>query len=106
MNIVFHPFQNKHVSLWQQWIEKPHVKDVWFIEGYETADYIYQKISGNGYDYPFVIYVDDTLIGYIFTLTAPLSQSSCRCFCIVCIPIADCVSRIVGICVHLFSRMR
>lgn len=24
-----------HLALWQAWSEKTHVKDVWFIEGYE-----------------------------------------------------------------------
>lgn len=51
-NINFQPFQIQHIPLWEQWIQLPHVKDVWFIEGYESADYIYQKITGNGYDYP------------------------------------------------------
>lgn len=65
MNIKFKKFTNEHLPLWQKWIEKPHVKDVWFVEGYETADYILEKIKGNGYDFPFVIYFDDKPIGYI-----------------------------------------
>ncbi len=65
MNIQFKTFAIEHIPLWEQWITIPHVKDVWFIEGYEPADYIYQKIKGNGYDYPFVIYVDEQPIGYI-----------------------------------------
>lgn len=43
----------------------PHVKIVWFIDGYETTDYIHQKLAGNGYDYPFVIELASQPIGYI-----------------------------------------
>lgn len=55
----------KYIPLWQQSIEKDHVKKVWLIDGYETADYIYEKIRGNGYDYPFIIFSDNQPIGYI-----------------------------------------
>ena len=55
----------EHVPTWQQWAEQPHVKNVWFIEGYETKDYIYQKIKGNAYDFPFIILLDEKPIGYI-----------------------------------------
>lgn len=65
MNITFTPFQEQHLPLWQQWVEKPHVKNVWFIEGYETVDYIYEKITGNGYDFPFIFSIDGQPIGYI-----------------------------------------
>ena len=65
MNIHFIPLSEKHLHLWQKWIVTPHVKNVWFIEGYETADYVHQKIKGNGYDFPFIIYSDETPIGYI-----------------------------------------
>lgn len=65
MNISFQSFNEEHIPLWKRWIEIPHVKDVWFIEGYETADYIYEKITGNGYDYPFVILLDNQSIGYV-----------------------------------------
>jgi len=64
-NILFKPFKKEHIPLWQAWSELPHVKEVWFIEGYETTDYIHQKIAGNGYDYPFVIFLDEKPIGYI-----------------------------------------
>lgn len=64
-NIHFKLMVGADLPLWEGWIEKPHVKNVWFIEGYETSDYIHQKISGNGYDFPFIIYCDDTPIGYI-----------------------------------------
>jgi RimJ/RimL family protein N-acetyltransferase len=65
MNIEFKPFQYEHLPLWEKWVHLPHVKKVWFIEGYETIDYIHQKIKGNGYDYPFVIFIDHCPIGYI-----------------------------------------
>lgn len=54
-----------HLPLWNEWILKPHVSDVWFLEGYEPVSKIRSKIKGNGYDYAFVIYVDDTPIGFI-----------------------------------------
>lgn len=56
---------NEHLPLWQKWITVPHVKEVWFIEGYEPADSIKQKVEGNGYDYPFIIYINELPIGYI-----------------------------------------
>ncbi|MDF1653876.1 MAG: GNAT family N-acetyltransferase [Coxiellaceae bacterium] len=65
MSITFKPFTIDELPLWQQWIEVPHVKEVWFIDGYESADYIKQKIVGNGYDYPYVICVGGQPIGYI-----------------------------------------
>lgn len=65
MDIQFKPFKEARIVLWERWIALPHVKDVWFIEGYETTDYIRQKIQGNGYDYPFIIYLDNNPIGYI-----------------------------------------
>lgn len=55
----------KHIPLWQKWISVPHVKDVWFIEEYETGDYIHSKIKGNGHTVPFIIYLDNLPIGYI-----------------------------------------
>ncbi len=65
MNVNFENMQEKDIPLWKTWSEVPHVKEVWFIEGYETTNYIYQKIKGNGYDHPFIIYVNNKPIGYI-----------------------------------------
>jgi RimJ/RimL family protein N-acetyltransferase len=65
INITFQTMTAIHLPLWQKWIVKPHVKSVWFIKGYEPADYVHQKIKGNGYDYPFIIYLNDQPIGYI-----------------------------------------
>lgn len=65
MKISFKKFNKEDLLLWGKWIEKPHVKKVWFIEGYETADYINEKIKGNGYDYHFIIYLDNIPVGYI-----------------------------------------
>ena len=56
--------------LWNKWIEKEHVKNTWFIEGYETSEYVDIWIAGNGYDYPFIIYIDKVPIG--FTLCCDL----------------------------------
>lgn len=65
VHISFQAFQKNHLPLWEKWIQKNHVKNTWFIDGYETSDYINQKIIGNGYDYPFVIIIDKQPIGYI-----------------------------------------
>ncbi len=65
MKIAFKQFTKSELPLWQRWIEIPHVKDVWFIEGYEAADYMVEKIAGNGYDYPFVICLEGQPIGYV-----------------------------------------
>jgi RimJ/RimL family protein N-acetyltransferase len=63
--IIFRPMEINDLQLWEKWIKKSHVANVWFIEGYEPTDYIYTKIAGNGYDYPFIVYVDNLPIGYI-----------------------------------------
>lgn len=65
MNIHFEKMTLNDIPLWEKWITVPHVKEVWFIQGYETADYIYQKIQGNGHTYPFIISINDQPIGYI-----------------------------------------
>lgn len=65
MNINFEKMTKDHLSLWEKWITFPHVKEVWFIDGYETSDYIHSKINDNGHTVPFIIYLDDFPIGYI-----------------------------------------
>ena len=65
MNIQIKPMTEAEIPLWQQWSQVPHVKEVWFIAGYEPVEYIHQKIAGNGYDYPFIIFADHIPIGYI-----------------------------------------
>ena len=64
-NIEFKRMNQEHLELWDEWIKIPHVKDVWFIEGYEPATYMSKKLAGNGYDFPFVIYLDHKAIGFI-----------------------------------------
>lgn len=65
LNIAFEAFNENYLPLWNEWVEAPHVKESWFIEGYETTNYIIRKIQGNGYDYPFVIFIEHVPIGYI-----------------------------------------
>lgn len=48
-----------------EWAEKKHVKEVWFLEGYQPREYILKKIEGNGIEHPFVILIDGKPIGYI-----------------------------------------
>ena len=56
--------QDADVPVWQTWIAKPYIKALWFMDGYETADYIYEKIKGNGYDFPYMTFLDNKPIGY------------------------------------------
>ena len=65
MTASFLPVKKEHIPLWEQWVQLPHVKESWFIEGYETPDVIYEKIEGNGYDHSFIIDIDDFPVGYI-----------------------------------------
>lgn len=65
MKISFKKFTEEDVPLYYEWAEKPHVKNVWFLEGYQPKEYILQKIIGNGIEYPFVILIDDKPIGHI-----------------------------------------
>jgi len=63
--ITFKKLTKEDMPLFLLWAKKPHVKDTWFAAGYESIDKYYQKIDGNGYDYGFIIYLDDKPIGYI-----------------------------------------
>ncbi|HAT9314952.1 TPA: GNAT family N-acetyltransferase [Legionella pneumophila subsp. pneumophila] len=65
MNISFKKLTEEDVPLYYEWAEKPHVKNVWFLEGYQPKEYILQKIIGNGIEYPFVILIDNKPIGHI-----------------------------------------
>ena len=53
------------LPLYYSWAEKVHVKNTWFLDGYEPVESIKQIINGNGYDYAFLIMLDDAPIGYI-----------------------------------------
>ena len=63
--ISFKRFAQQDLPLFFEWAKKSHVKDTWFIDGYESIDKYSEKIKGNGYDYSFIIYIDDKPIGYI-----------------------------------------
>lgn len=65
MNISFKKFLLEDVPLYYQWADKPHVKNVWFKEGYQPKEYILGKIEGNGIEYPYIILVDNKPIGHI-----------------------------------------
>ena len=65
MIVSFLHVKKEHIPLWEQWVQLPHVKESWFVEGYETPDVIYEKIEGNGYDHSFIIDIDDCPVGYI-----------------------------------------
>lgn len=63
--ITFKEFSCQDYSLFLEWAKKQHVKDTWFADGYESIDNYAKKITGNGYDYSFVIYVNGMPVGYI-----------------------------------------
>jgi len=65
INIYFKKFTLEDVPLYYEWAEKSHVKNVWFLEGYQKKEYILEKIAGNGIEYPFLILADDNPIGFI-----------------------------------------
>ena len=54
-----------HLDFWYEWAKVPHVKNTWFLEGYHPPEYILEKLKGNGYDYPFIINLDDEPVGYL-----------------------------------------
>ncbi len=63
--VSIQPFTEAFIPLYHQWAEKEHVKNTWFLNGYEPVEYIQSKVEGNGYDYPFIIFDGDHPIGYI-----------------------------------------
>lgn len=65
MSISFRKFSLEDVPLYYEWADKPHVKNIWFKEGYQPKEYILEKITGNGIEYPFVILLDNKPIGHI-----------------------------------------
>jgi len=65
MQTHFKPMTLADIPLWENWIQKPHVKNTWFIAGYEPPEYIHKKITAQSYDYPFIFYLDEKPIGYI-----------------------------------------
>ena len=65
MQITFKKFSLEDVPLYYKWAEKSHVKEIWFQEGFQSKEYILEKIAGNGIEYPFVILINDKPIGHI-----------------------------------------
>ena len=41
--ITFKKFTEEDLPLFLKWAAKPHVKDVWFLDGYEAVDQYYKK---------------------------------------------------------------
>lgn len=64
-DIHFRPMEEGDIPVYLDWAKRDHVKTVWFIDGYEPPDYIHTKVEGNGYDFPFILLLDDQPIGYI-----------------------------------------
>lgn len=66
------------MPLFLTWAKKPHVRDIWFQDGYESLDKYEKKIDGNGYDYCFIIYLDNEPIGYIQTSDLYVYRTLCK----------------------------
>ena len=66
IKITFKKFAKNYIPKFIAWSQKPHVQDTWFQEGHEPLTMYYEKATNNnGYDYPFIIYLDSEPIGYI-----------------------------------------
>ncbi len=66
MKIAFKKFTKNYIPKFVAWSQKPHVRDIWFQDDYEPLTMYYEKAkSNNGYDYPFIICLDDKPIGFI-----------------------------------------
>lgn len=63
--ITFKEFTLEDVPLYYRWAEEEHVKNVWFLDGYQPKEYILKKIEGNGMEYPFLILANNQPIGFI-----------------------------------------
>ena len=75
--IWFKKLKKQDMPLFLEWAKKPHVKNTWFQEGYENIDKYYKKIEGNGYDYGFIIYLEEKPIGYIQTSDLYAYRTKC-----------------------------
>jgi len=78
MKRVFKPFAKEDMPLFLSWAKKPQVRDTWFQEGYEAINKYYEKIEGNGYDYAYIIYLDEKPIGYIQTSDLYAYRKKCK----------------------------
>ena len=64
--IAFQKMTVDDFPLYFRWAEKEHVKNTWFLGGYEPVESIKHKIiEGNGYDYSFIIMLNGIPIGYL-----------------------------------------
>jgi len=63
--IAFRKMTYDDISMWNAWVLQDFIKETWFLEGYEPAHKIHEKIQGNGYDYPYIITTSNHAIGYI-----------------------------------------
>lgn len=75
--ITFKRLRQQDMPLFFEWAEKPYVKNTWFQEGYEEVNKYYENIEGNGYDYGFIIYIDDKPVGYIQTSDLYAYKTKC-----------------------------
>ena len=66
VHVQVRPFLPEDVTIYFEWAERPHVKDVWFWPGFQPKEAILEKIGiKNGIDLPFTILVGDVPIGHI-----------------------------------------
>lgn len=75
--ISLRPFQKTDTDTYLHWAKLDHVKNTWFVDGYETPEEIYTKLPGNGYDFPLIIELDQNPIGYIVYCDLSLYKKYC-----------------------------
>ena len=63
--IIFKPFTDDDIPLWLKWVQKSHVKDVWFLEGYMTSEEILATAKKEAFNHPYIIVINNVSVGYI-----------------------------------------
>lgn len=65
LEIEFTPFTHQDFPIYKKWSELNHVKNTWFLDGYQPVDAVLSKIGEEGYDFPFIIAIGGKQVGFI-----------------------------------------
>ncbi len=65
MKLTIRPFLASDLTRYYLWAKNEHVKNSWFIEGYQKVEEIESLLKGNHYDFPFIFECDGLPIGYL-----------------------------------------
>jgi len=65
LEIEFTPFTHQDFPIYKKWSEFNHVKNTWFLDGYESREAVLSKIEEGGYDFPFIIQIEGKKVGFI-----------------------------------------